>query len=727
MNFHIAPTKSLPSSQQPGSRLSGPYRSALARRLPLAIITVSLLWVCLIATALPCRANDLAQKALIRRDTYGIPHLLAETEEAAAFAQGYATAEDHFMEMARLFLRARGEQAAVFGAKYLNEDIVIHKLGIWETAQEHFKDLPPLMQMILDGYAGGYNLYLAGQREQKRAPDWAAPISGVDVLAHCRAVLLLDFSLDLSPWRMAADRVPGFGSNMWVIGQGRSQSGHGILLANPHLRWGGSHTFHEVQLTVPGKINISGATLIGFPVVTIGFNDYLGWSHTVNEHHSEAVYELKLNANNHHEYYYEGHLLALQEKPFTVRVKNADGLESKSEIALWSHFGPIIRISGDRAYAYRSANLNDINFLTQYNQMAKAKSWAAFRSALDMQELTMFNLGYADRQGNIFYLYNGRIPVRPAGYDWKRPLPGDDSMAEWYTIHPISALPQLFNPASGYLQNCNDAPWYATTGAAIDRTKYPDYEGDKDLGLRGQTSIQMLEAARRITLEDVKRDKYNESLLLAIRLKPELLALAKQRNGENADLAEAIAVLQQWDNRAAAESRGAMLFVQWWEDYKRKTTSPFKTAWNEDKPFDTPCGIGNAEAAVAALLSASATLKATYSRLDIAWGEVHRLRRGNLDLAAGGMSGMGSFRAIVYRQDQDKKWVGAAGDSYVLAVELAAPPVAYSVMAYSESSNPLSKHYNDQLELFAQHRYKRVWVSEADIKANLERAYHPGE
>jgi acyl-homoserine-lactone acylase len=727
MNFRIAPTKGLQPGNQRRSWLGWSGRRDLARQIPLSVSMIALLFACLLVTSVPCCANDLAQKALIRRDTYGIPHILAETEEAAAFAQGYATAEDHFMEMARLFLRARGEQASVYGPKYLNEDIVIHKLGIWETAQERFKELPPLMQMILDGYAGGYNLYLAGQRNQKSAPDWAAPISGVDVLAHCRAVLLLDFSLDLSPWRMPADRVPGFGSNMWAIGRGRSQSGHGLLLANPHLRWGGSHTFHEIQLSVPGKLNISGATLIGFPIVTIGFNDYLGWSHTVNEHHSEAVYELKLNPRNRREYYYEGHLLPLQERPFTVRVKNADSLESKSEIALWSHFGPIIRVSGDRAYAYRSTNLNSINFLTQYNQMAKAKSWKAFRSALDMQELTMFNIGYADRQGNIFYLYNGRIPVRPDGYDWKRAVPGDDSTAEWYTIHPISDLPQLFNPASGYLQNCNDAPWYATTGASIDRTKYPDYDGDKDFGLRGQTSIQMLEATRSMTLEDVKQHKYNESLLLAIRLKPELIALAKQRSDENTSLAEAIAVLQQWDNKASADSRGAMLFVQWWEDYRHKTSSLFKTAWSENRPFDTPSGIGNAEAAVAALLSASATLKDTYSRLDIAWGEVHRLRRGNLDLPAGGMSGMGSFRAIVYRQDKDKKWVAAAGDSYVLAVELADPPVAYSVMAYSESSNPLSKHYSDQLELFARQRYKRVWVSEADIKANLERAYHPGE
>jgi len=702
-------------------------RPGLSCRIPGSLSRLGFLLSILIPMCNLCQASDLAQQGLIRRDLYGVPHILADTEEAAAFAHGYATAEDHFLEMARLFLRARGERASVFGPSAINEDILVHRLRIWETARDRFKDIPPLMRMILDAYAAGYNLYLSAQRNQKNAPDWAMPITGVDVLAHCRAVLLLDFSLNLKPWRITADRIPEFGSTMWAIGRPRSRSTHGILLANPHLRWEGSHLFHEVQLTVPGKLNVAGAALIGFPVVTIGFNDRLGWAHTVNQRHSEAVYELKLNPSNRSEYFYDGGLLPLRQETFTLRVKTDAKIETRTESAMWAHYGPIIRVAGDRAYAYKSTNLDSINFLTQYNQMAKARSWREFRHALDMQELTMFNLAYTDREGNIFYLYNGRIPVKPDGYDWMRAVPGDNSRAEWYTIHPIARLPQLFNPPSGYLQNCNDAPWYSTMPVSIDRRQYPDYDGDQELGLRGQLSIRLLGAGRSLTLEDVKRFKYHDRLLLADRLKPELISLVRKRVKARTGLAEAVEVLKRWDNRAAADSRGAVLFVQWWEDYRRHVSSPFRVQWSAQRPLDTPGGIRDSSAAISALISAMATVKKSYARLAVAWGEVHRLRRGQLDLPASGLSGMGSLVPIVYRRDTDNKMIGVAGDSYILAVEFTKVPTAYSVMAYSQSSISGSRHYNDQLSLMAEKSYKRLWISEPDICANLERAYRPGQ
>jgi len=135
-------------------------------RLSLILFIVLILFTSPIANA-----ADLAKMSVIRRDEYGVPHIVADTEEAAAFAQGYATAEDHFAELSRLFLRARGEQAAVFGEKYAAEDILVHKLGIWETAKSRFTDLPPSMQLILNAYTGGYNLYRAGHKDGGKVPE----------------------------------------------------------------------------------------------------------------------------------------------------------------------------------------------------------------------------------------------------------------------------------------------------------------------------------------------------------------------------------------------------------------------------------------------------------------------------------------------------------------------------------------------------------------------------
>ena len=704
------------------------HKTTVRRRAALLPVLLIAQWFALtplwIAAQKPEPARQtIASQAMILRDEFGVPHIRAASEEAAAFAHGYAVAEDHAPELAQLFLRARGELASELGESYLNQDMMNRELRIWDEAQDHFGDLPPLMQWILNAYADGYNLYISKHREA--VPQWAKPVTGVDVLAHCRAVLLLDFSLDLRPW-YRPDRSTAIGSNMWAIGRGRTRSGRGLLLANPHLSWTGSQIFYEVQITVPGKINVCGATLLGFPVITIGFNEHLGWSHTVNQHDSDDVYELTLNPDNASEYLYEGRPLPLKGRTISVRVKTANGIETRERKVLSSHYGPVISVNGNKAKAYKSANLNLINFLMQYNQMAKATSLAEFRAALNMMELPMFNIGYADQEGNIFYVSNSRVPIRPGGkYDWSGTLPGDTSNTEWYSIHPLSDLPQLLNPRGGYIQNCNDAPWYANLQESIDRTKFPKYLQGEGLGSRGTISLEMLEKEKEWTLDKVMRAKFNEHLLLADRIKPDLIALVEKNKDASADLKEAAKVLKKWDNLTAATSRGAVLFVEWWMNYSRGLRTPFKTDWSEARPLTTPVGIGDADRALTALTRVVAEMKKQYGDLEIEWGKVHRLQRGSKDLPIGGWNG--TFRAIGYKRDQSGKWIANFGDSYVLAVEFTNPPTAYSLMAYSQSSDPRSKHFDDQTELFAQERFKLLWFTEEDVRKHLERAYHPGE
>src|SRR5579862_1762834 len=110
-----------------------------------------------VVAAIPCTAiDDLGSQVTIRRDTYGVPHILASTEEAAAFGQGYATAEDHGAELARLYLKARGEESSQFGEQFADSDFLIKQLRIHEVAEEGIAKSPPLMKMILDAYAAGY-------------------------------------------------------------------------------------------------------------------------------------------------------------------------------------------------------------------------------------------------------------------------------------------------------------------------------------------------------------------------------------------------------------------------------------------------------------------------------------------------------------------------------------------------------------------------------------------
>jgi acyl-homoserine-lactone acylase len=689
------------------------------------------------ASAAIAPANDLASQVTIRRDHFGVPHILATTEEAAAFGQGYVTAEDHLLELARLLLKARGEEALYFGDKFVESDFLVKELRMVESSQAGYEKSPPLIRLMLDAYAAGYNRYV----EQHRAslPEWVKPVTGVDILAHSRRVLIVEFSMDLrqlrAPARRPATAQAGpspeaansyYGSNMWAIGKARSASGNALLLGNPHLSWSGSQIFHESHLTVPGKLNVSGTTLIGTPGIAIGFNENLGWSHTVNTHDSDDVYELTLDPKDQRRYLYEGHSLPLQKYEVSVRVKGQAGIETRRKDSYWSHYGPVMRWEGGRAYALKSANLHEYRFIEQWNQMDKAGNLAEFRRALDLQAIPMFNICYADKEGNIFYIFNGRFPDRPQGHNWAGTLPGNTAATEWNNILPQNRLPLLVNPAGSYVQNCNSSPWYTNLRAIIDRKQFPEDLTPNFNSLRTQLSLEMLEGDNQITLEEVLKYKFNLKLLLADRVKDDLLKIARGQTVDGVRLDEAVEVLQRWDNTAARDSKGAMLFVTFVNKYNPVAKPAFKVEWDERKPSSTPQGIGDPSAALKALAAAVKQMKERYNTLEIAWGELHRLRRGNLDVPIGGATGeYGAFRIVGYELAKDGKYVANGGDSYVLAVEFTSPPTAYSIVAYSTSDDPNSMHHTDQSALFAQEKWKRAWFSEEEIAGNLERSYKP--
>ena len=236
----------------------------------------------------------------------------------------------------------------------------------------------------------------------------------------------------------------------------------------------------------------------------------------------------------------------------------------------------------------------------------------------------------------------------------------------------------------------------------------------------------MLESRKTISLDDVLHFKFNTKLMLADRVKRDVVRLARGRTSDGVSLDEAAKVLESWDNTAARESKGAMLFVTFWTKYREKAKPLYAVEWNEVHPASTPYGLGDEEAALHSLAAAVTEMKRKYGGLEIAWGEIHRLRRGSLDVPIGGLTDdFGAFRVVGYRAEPDGKYVAGGGDSYVLAVEFTSPPTAYSVVAYSESDDPKSPHLNDQSALFAQEKWKPAWFTEEDIARHLERSYHP--
>src|SRR5262245_36784238 len=432
----------------------------------------------------------LASQVTVRRDTYGIPHILAKTEEAASFGLGFAQAEDHCLSIARRLIAGRGE-AAKYTGQGQEGDFLIKRFDNLELCKKNFAQLDPLLQKIYNAYAAGVNHYVSKHRQE--LPEWIPAFDGIDVLAYGRAGAV-NSVIDAATMRALRAKYPDVeqpattppqlerdeqsesffgetespGSNAFALSGSRTTSGKPVLLGNPHLNW--SSLYWEAQVTVQGKINFFGSTLAGIPVLRAGFNEHLGWVTTNNNPDQEDIYALKLDPNKHDHYIFDGQPMPLKKKEVTVEIKTADGsIKAEKRTYEESHLGPIIYRTKDRAFAYRSTQLESFRHFEGFYRLSKAHNLREWLGVMKLGLLNYSNFTYADREGNILYQWNAHIPRRlDDGTSYELDVPGDTSKYLWQGLHPLADFPKLLNPGGGYIQNCNNPPWYTSLRNPID-------------------------------------------------------------------------------------------------------------------------------------------------------------------------------------------------------------------------------------------------------------------
>jgi acyl-homoserine-lactone acylase len=341
------------------------------------------------------------------------------------------------------------------------------------------------------------------------------------------------------------------------------------------------------------------------------------------------------------------------------------------------------------------------------------------------------NFTYADRAGNIFYVWNAALP------DYPHPHPGDSiatpvsrSGQVWSRLVPWDSLPQLLNPKGGFIHQENDPPHFTSLLQPLDSARLPATVPGPSLSLRSQLALDLLtRATKKLTLEDVIRLKHSYRMLLADRVKGDLLA-AIRAAGDTA-LDEASRVLVHWDNTAAPDSRGGVLFEAWWRRYRPAGTrneQTYAVLWSKQEPTTTPRGLADPARTITALRAAIPQVRQRHGSLDVPWGEVHRVRAGGKDVPVGGCGGdLGCFRVLQFQDQPDGKRAVRGGDGWVLAVEFSDVPKAYSVLGYGNSNLPGSPWNGDQAELFARGDLKRVAFTAADIDAQAVKRYRPGQ
>jgi acyl-homoserine-lactone acylase len=677
----------------------------------------------------------LAARVVIRRDTFGVPHIRAESLRAAAFGFGYAQAEDHALGLSRKALAATGRMSEYFGVEHLAADLFARRYGIADPAA--LDRVPPEARAMLESFADGFNFYI--HRRRAELPPWVNPISAADALAVNRSELArfaFNRGRSIERLRRRVDGRPevaeveeaALGSNMWALAPERSASGAAMLMGNPHQPW--SDVFYEAHLTVPGELNVYGAAFVGGVAPVLAFNDRLGWSHTVNDPDLEDIYELRLDPERADSYLFDGESIPFE--PYEVAVKVAEGESMREERRTYwrTPIGPVVHRTADRAYAIKSSALDEVGAIQAWLDMSRARDLAQFEAALDSNAIPMFNVAYADVDGNILYRWLARLPRRPEGRNGDDPTPANGAADVWQELHAPGELPRLLNPPGGYVQNSNDPPWFTTLHLPLDPARHPSAIPAPRLGLRSQHGLELIHNRKKFTLEEIAALKNGAKMLLADRLRDDLVAALRNGEGRAAGAPpEAAALLGAWDGTVTPKSRGPVLFELWWREYRRSTSTPWRIPWSADDPAATPRGLGDPAAAVAALNAAVAETVRRFGAMDVAWGEVHRARRGDLDLPiAGGSGELGFFRVLDFDAAADGKLVVSGGDGFVFAVEFAPTgPRALSILAYGQNERPGSLHHADQLALFAEGRMKTVNFTEEQIQANLSLSYRPGE
>lgn len=658
-------------------------------------------------------AND--AKTEILWDNYGVPHIYAQNSRDMYYAFGWAQMNNHANLMLKLYAQARGCAAEYWGIKYAESDKQILLFKIPELARTGYLKQNPEYKSYLDAFVTGINDF-ASAHPEKIGEEFrqVLPVTAYDIISHTIRIICLEFLAgeDIG----TVKRITAPGSNAIAIAPSKSASKNSMLITNPHLPWADYFIWFEAHLNAPG-FTAYGIALVGMPSITMAFNDNLGWALTVNPIDASDRYELDLKEDG---YVLDKKVIPFERKQISIRVRQDDGsLKDQSVEFKYSKHGPVVGEKGNKAYAVRIAGLTNYRIFEQYHKMARSKNLAEFESAVKMLQNPMFNIIYADKAGNILYVFNGNIPIRKEGdfAFWRGTIDGKDSKYIWQEIHHYEDLPKLLNPASGFLQNCNDPPWTCTDPPVLNPQDYPSYFAPVGTFMRPQRAVNMIKNNPTVSFEQLVACKLNTGMEIADRFLNDLLK-AVDKYPDTAAV-RAAAVLRLWDKKTEKDSRGAVLFARWWD---LVNSSMFETAWNAKEPNTTPSGIKDQKLAVDLLVKAACAVRGKYGSLNVAWGEVNRFRMYGLDYPAnGGPGDYGIFRTVYFAEDSDNKMKAIAGETYVAVTEFGKKVKARVLLSYGNATQPGSKHLGDQLIMLSEKKLRPALMEKAEILKNLEK------
>jgi acyl-homoserine lactone acylase PvdQ len=710
------------------------------QRLLSFIGLVVLSCVSLLHFAWPSAAQS-ESKITIYRDEYGVPHIYAPTHEAGLYASGQAQAEDRLEEILKNYLRGTGEMAATFGGEdNFNEDVQARMWQYYDVARDNYERIMPEVRAGIEAFVAGINDYLAAHPNE--IPAWWDKRRRVEkympVAFGRQYIWSWPAGQALSDLR-SSGVTPNFGvdvraSNEIAIAPARSTEGVAMLIIDPHLGWLGRQRFWELRLHA-GPIHASGFATAGVPYVGLGHSSDVAWAHTTGGPDTADIYTLQLNPANPLQYKYDNAWRELTARTVMIRVK---GEEKPRHVTFYeSHHGPIVAKKNGVAYAARLAYADEVGYIESKYLFNIARDYRDAMKAMEGGRVMPQNVMIADTSGNIYYQRTGRVPIRPKGYDWTKPVDGSTAKTEWLGIHKTSELLSILNPPQGYMQNCNIPPDVMMVGSPLQADKFPFYMFNQQIHWthqRGYSAVKWLEEHKKVSIEEMKAlavDTYCAQFDRWVRE----LTKADQKFGaayrDNADYQAGLKGIQAWDGHAHADSTGALKFYYWRNTLTKKAPQNEYTAlvgkvndyldlFGWSKPA-APITDVEHRLLVEALAEAMKRMRANHNRLDAVYGDIFRVGRDDVSWPVGGGSllaeGMATLRSANFGEERadHTRW-GFGGQTSTQVVVLSKPIRSFTQPPIGQSDRRDSPHYRDQAEkLFSKAQMKPTWFAREEL------------
>jgi acyl-homoserine-lactone acylase len=717
----------------------------------------------------------------IIRDKWGIPHIYGKKDADVVFGLMYAECEEDFSRLEKNYLEMLGRQAEAYGEGYLYYDLQMRLIYDSVAAKNDYRNSPPWMHRLLDAAADGVNFYLYTHPETKplvlrRFEPWfplmftdgsvSATSTGGISLSELKDFYGQDHSVaegsgfsrgpaaEVSNGATREVEAPETGSNGFAIAPARTASGNAMLYINPHVPF---YFRMEVQLISDEGLNAYGAVTWGQFFVYQGFNAHCGWMHTSSYVDVADLYEEKVRpGKGSWMAEYQGEWQPVTGKPMTLWYRSdSGGIKSLTVTGYYTRHGPVMGSRNGKWLSLKEYN-RSLNALIEAWQITKANNFSEYKTAMGIRANTTNNTVYADDQGNIAYWHGNFMPKRDTAYNWLQPVDGTVSATEWKGLHELDEIVHVYNPATGWIENCNSTPFTSSGISSPDRTKYPRYMAPDGQNFRALNAARLLGDAHGLTLDSLIAKGYDHYLTAFDRLLPPLFQAYAERSADpgsvggvggvgdslEAALREPIGVLRQWDKRSGVNSVATTLAIEWAGRMAKYAPKPatIEEATDALSAVDGEMRRSTATEKLYELSAVIDDLKTRFGDWKIAWGEVCRYQRltGKITetyddsepslpsgLVYSAFGALPSFQSRV--MNGTKRRYGYSGNSFIAAVEFGKRIRAKTVITGGESSDPVSAHFSDQAAMYLDGKFKEVLFYKEDVLNNMETKYHPGE